>query len=121
MVWDGIGFHCRISPVRIAGTLDSQRFTSEVLEPVVLPYIQRLLSAMLQQDNASISNRKCVIHACTMTDPGYITHCYARSTLVVYGSCTDCYIFQGYIQSLCHTMPRRVASVIANNGGYTNY
>ena len=28
---------------------------------------------------------------------------------------------QGYIQSLFDSMPRRVAAVIANNDGYTNY
>ncbi|KFM62380.1 Transposable element Tcb1 transposase, partial [Stegodyphus mimosarum] len=37
MVWGGIGYHCRTRLVRIAGTLNSQRCISEVLEPVVLP------------------------------------------------------------------------------------
>ncbi|GFW76317.1 transposable element Tcb1 transposase [Trichonephila clavipes] len=39
MVWGGIGYHSRTPLVHIAGTLNSQRFISEVLEPVVLPYI----------------------------------------------------------------------------------
>ncbi|GFY32927.1 transposable element Tcb1 transposase [Trichonephila clavipes] len=52
MVWGVIGFHCRTPLVRIAGTLNSQRYISEVLEPVVLPYIQCLPSAIFQQDNA---------------------------------------------------------------------
>lgn len=52
MVWGGIGFHCRTPLVRIAGTLSSQRYVSKALEPVVLPYIQRLPSAIFQQDNA---------------------------------------------------------------------
>ncbi|GFU83063.1 transposable element Tcb1 transposase [Trichonephila clavipes] len=47
-VWGGIGFHCRTPLVRIAGTLN----ISEVLEPVVLPYIQRLPSDIFQQFNA---------------------------------------------------------------------
>ncbi|GFX10626.1 transposable element Tcb1 transposase [Trichonephila clavipes] len=38
--------------IRIAGTLNSQRNISEVLEPVVLPYIQRLPSAIFQKGNA---------------------------------------------------------------------
>ena len=38
--------------VRIAGTLNSQRYISEVLEPVVLPYLQGLPTAIFQQDNA---------------------------------------------------------------------
>ncbi|GFV73775.1 transposable element Tcb1 transposase [Trichonephila clavipes] len=56
--------HCLVYPsrrttdvfaanVRIAGTLDSQRFISEVLEPVALPYLQGLATAIFQQDNAS--------------------------------------------------------------------
>ncbi|GFW24104.1 transposable element Tcb1 transposase [Trichonephila clavipes] len=37
MVRDGIGYHSRTLLVRIAGTLHSQRYISEVLGPVVLP------------------------------------------------------------------------------------
>ncbi|GFU60911.1 hypothetical protein TNCV_3372341 [Trichonephila clavipes] len=49
MVWGGIVFHFHIHQVRIAGTLKSQHYISDVLEPVVLPYIQRLPSAILKQ------------------------------------------------------------------------
>ncbi|GFW48468.1 transposable element Tcb1 transposase [Trichonephila clavipes] len=42
IVWGGIGYHSRTPLVRIAGTLNSQRYISEVLEPVVLPYLQGL-------------------------------------------------------------------------------
>ncbi|GFX56462.1 alpha-soluble NSF attachment protein [Trichonephila clavipes] len=52
MVWRGIGYHSRIPLVRIAGTLNSHRYISEVLEPVVLPCIQGLATAIFQQDNA---------------------------------------------------------------------
>ncbi|GFV39891.1 transposable element Tc3 transposase [Trichonephila clavipes] len=52
MVWGGIGFHCRIPLVRIAGTLNSHCYISEMLEPVVLPHIQRLPLDIFQQDNA---------------------------------------------------------------------
>ncbi|GFV18248.1 transposable element Tcb1 transposase [Trichonephila clavipes] len=51
MVWSGIGFRCCTPLVRISGTLNSQRYISEVLEPVVLPYIQSLPSAIFQKDN----------------------------------------------------------------------
>ncbi|GFW90143.1 transposable element Tcb1 transposase [Trichonephila clavipes] len=40
MVWGGIGYHSRIPLVRIVGTFNSQRYISEVLEPVVFPYLQ---------------------------------------------------------------------------------
>ncbi|GFW45653.1 transposable element Tcb1 transposase [Trichonephila clavipes] len=52
MVWVGIGYHSRTPLVRIAGTLNSQRYISKVLEPVVLPYLQGLATAIFQQDNA---------------------------------------------------------------------
>ncbi|GFX64101.1 transposable element Tcb1 transposase [Trichonephila clavipes] len=52
MVWGGIGYHSRTPLVRIAGTLNSQRYISKVLEPVVLPYLQGLATAIFQQDNA---------------------------------------------------------------------
>ncbi|GFW08579.1 transposable element Tcb1 transposase [Trichonephila clavipes] len=52
MLWGGIGYHSCTSLVRIAGTLNIQRYISEVLEPVVLPYLQGLATAIFQQDNA---------------------------------------------------------------------
>ncbi|GFT62506.1 hypothetical protein TNCV_4601031 [Trichonephila clavipes] len=52
MVSGGIGHHSRTPLVRIAGTLNSQRYIYEVLEPVVLPYFQVLAITKFQQDNA---------------------------------------------------------------------
>ncbi|GFV10959.1 transposable element Tcb1 transposase [Trichonephila clavipes] len=49
-VWGGIGYPSRTPIVRIASTLSSQRYISEVLEPVVL-YLQGLATAIFQQDN----------------------------------------------------------------------
>ncbi|GFW66686.1 transposable element Tcb1 transposase [Trichonephila clavipes] len=51
MIWGGIGYHSRTSLARIAGTLNSPRYISEVLEPVVLPYLQGLATGKFQQDN----------------------------------------------------------------------
>ncbi|GFS81445.1 transposable element Tcb1 transposase [Trichonephila clavipes] len=45
-------YHSRTPLVRIIGTLKSQRYISEVLEPVVLPYLKGLATAIFQQDNA---------------------------------------------------------------------
>ncbi|PRD31869.1 UNVERIFIED_CONTAM: hypothetical protein NCL1_22188 [Trichonephila clavipes] len=52
MVGGGIEFHYHTPLVSIAGSLNSQHYISEVLKPVVLPYIQRLTSAIFQLDNA---------------------------------------------------------------------
>ncbi|GFV61051.1 transposable element Tcb1 transposase [Trichonephila clavipes] len=46
MVWGGIGYHSRTPLVRIAGTLNSQSYISEVLDPFVLPYLQGLATAI---------------------------------------------------------------------------
>ncbi|GFW81048.1 transposable element Tcb1 transposase [Trichonephila clavipes] len=51
MVWGGIGYHSRNPLVSIAGTLNSQHYISEVLDPVVLPYLQGLATATFQQNN----------------------------------------------------------------------
>ncbi|GFS98990.1 transposable element Tcb1 transposase [Trichonephila clavipes] len=52
MVWGGIGYDSCTPLVRNVGTLNSQRYISEVLEPVVLPYCQGLDTAIFQQNNA---------------------------------------------------------------------
>ncbi|GFX30820.1 transposable element Tc3 transposase [Trichonephila clavipes] len=52
MVWGGIGYLSLTPLIRIAGILKSQRYISEVLELVVLPYLQGLATAIFQQDNA---------------------------------------------------------------------
>ncbi|GFX40798.1 transposable element Tcb1 transposase [Trichonephila clavipes] len=52
MIWGGIGYHFRTPLVRIVGTLNSQRYISEVLELVVLPCLQGLATTVFQQDNA---------------------------------------------------------------------
>ncbi|GFU19831.1 transposable element Tcb1 transposase [Trichonephila clavipes] len=51
MLWGGFEYHSRTPLVRIVGTLNSQRYISKVLEPVVLPYLQGLATAIFQQDN----------------------------------------------------------------------
>ncbi|GFX54936.1 transposable element Tcb1 transposase [Trichonephila clavipes] len=52
MVWGSIGYHSHTPLVRIAGTLNSQRCISEVLGPVVLPYLQGFATSIFQQDIA---------------------------------------------------------------------
>ncbi|GFS94338.1 transposable element Tcb1 transposase [Trichonephila clavipes] len=52
MVWDGIEYRSRSLLVRITGTLNSQRYISKVLGPVVLRYLHGLALAIFQQDNA---------------------------------------------------------------------
>ncbi|GFW02871.1 uncharacterized protein TNCV_3732711 [Trichonephila clavipes] len=101
MVWGGI---VDITPiVCIAGTLNSQCYISELLEPVVLPYLHGLATTIFQQDNAwphvarivqrffvnhqiefaslagslsgSFTDRMHVVHGCSTIDPDYTPSC----------------------------------------------
>ncbi|GFX61249.1 transposable element Tcb1 transposase [Trichonephila clavipes] len=44
--------HSGVNTVRITDTLNSQRYISEVLKPVALPYLQGWATVLFQQDNA---------------------------------------------------------------------
>ena len=134
--------------VRIAGTLNSQRYVSEVLEPVVLPYLQGSATAIFQQDNARphvarIVQRFFVNHQIELLpwpalspDLSPIENMWSmvaqRLTQMTSPAATPDDLWQRveaawaavpqeHIQSLLDSMPRRVAAVISNNGGYSGY
>ncbi|GFU87477.1 transposable element Tcb1 transposase [Trichonephila clavipes] len=148
MVWGGIGYHSRTLLVRITGTLNSQRHISEVLEPVVLPYLQGLATAIFQQDNARshvarIVQRFFVNHKIELLpwparspDLSPIENMWSmfaqRLTQITPPAATPDQLWQcveavwsavpqEHIQSLFESMPRRVAAVISNNGSYSGY
>ncbi|GFT28652.1 transposable element Tcb2 transposase [Trichonephila clavipes] len=100
MVWGGIGYHSLTPLVRIAGILNSQLYIFEVLEPVILPYLQGLATAIFQQDNARphvarivqsffinpqiellpwpARSPDLVVHGCSIIDSDYTPHCLTR-------------------------------------------
>ncbi|GFV55308.1 transposable element Tcb1 transposase [Trichonephila clavipes] len=80
MVWGVIGYHSRTPLVRIADTLNSQRYISKITPPAATP------DQLWQRVEAAWSA-----------------------------------VPQEHIQSLFESMPRRVAVVISNNGGYSGY
>ncbi|GFV17716.1 transposable element Tcb1 transposase [Trichonephila clavipes] len=148
MVWGGIGYHSRTPLVRISGTLNSQRCNSEVLGPVVLPYLQGLAIAIFQQDNARplvarIVQRFFVNHQIELLpwparspDLSPIENMWSmvaqRLTQITPPAATSDQLWQRveaawsavpqeHIQSLFESMPRHVAAVIFNNGGYSGY
>ncbi|GFU66816.1 transposable element Tcb1 transposase [Trichonephila clavipes] len=148
MVWGGIGYHSHTPLVRIAGTLNSQRCISEVLEPVVLPYLQGLATAIFQQDIARphvarIVQRFFVNHQIELLpwpasspDLSPIENMWSmvaqRLTQITPPAATPhqhwqrveaswSAVPQKHIQSFFESMPRRVKAVISNNGGYCGY
>ncbi|GFT89437.1 transposable element Tcb1 transposase [Trichonephila clavipes] len=148
MVWGDIGYHSRTPLVRIVSTLNSQRYISEVLEPVVLPYFQSLATAIFQQDNARphvarTVQRFFVNHQiellpwparspdlspienmCSMVDQRLtqITPPAAPpDQLWQRVEATWSAVPQEHIQSHFESMLRHVAAVISNNGGYSGY
>ncbi|GFV51128.1 transposable element Tcb1 transposase [Trichonephila clavipes] len=148
MVWGGIGYHSLTPLVRIADTLNSQHYISEVLEPIVLPYLQGLATAIFQQDNARphvarIIQRFFVNHQIELLFwPAHspdISPIENMSSMVAQRliqitppattpdqlwqrvGATWSAVPQEHIQSLFESMPRRVAAVISINGGYSGY
>ncbi|GFU39272.1 transposable element Tcb2 transposase [Trichonephila clavipes] len=54
MVWGAIAYNTRSSLVLIRGTIRAQRYVHGILQPHVLPLMQRLPGAIFQQDNARL-------------------------------------------------------------------
>ncbi|GFX63047.1 transposable element Tcb1 transposase [Trichonephila clavipes] len=148
MVWGGIGYHSRTPLVCIAGTLNSHRYISEVLEPVVLPYLQGLSTAIFQQDNprphvARIVQRLFVNHQIELLpwptrspDFSPIENMWSmvaqRLAQITPSAATPDQLWQRveaawsaapqeHIQSLFESMLRHVTAVISNNGDYSGY
>ncbi|GFT89696.1 transposable element Tcb1 transposase [Trichonephila clavipes] len=149
LVRGGIGYHSRTPLVHIAGTLNSQRYISKVLEPVVLPYLQGVATAIFQQDNARphvsrIVHRFFVSHQIEFLpwparspDLSPIENMWSivaqRLTQIIHPPAATpdqlwqrveaawSAVPQEHIQSLYESMPRRVAAVTSNNCGYSGY
>ncbi|GFW27343.1 transposable element Tcb1 transposase [Trichonephila clavipes] len=111
MVWGGIGYHSRTPLVRLAGTLNSQRYISEVLEPVVLPYLQGLNRLPIENMWSMVAQRLIQITPLAATLDQLWQRVEAAWSAVP----------QEQIQSFFESMPRRVAAGISNNGGYSVY
>ncbi|KFM75316.1 Transposable element Tcb2 transposase, partial [Stegodyphus mimosarum] len=52
MVWGATAYNTRSPLVLFRGTMTAQRYVHEILQPHVLPLMQRLPGAIFQQDNA---------------------------------------------------------------------
>ncbi|GFU65182.1 transposable element Tcb1 transposase [Trichonephila clavipes] len=148
MALGGIGYHSRTLLVRIGGTLNSQSYISKVLEPVVFIYLQGLATAIFQWDNARpyltrFVQRFFVNHEIELfpwparsSDLSPIESMWSKidqqliqitppaatpDKLWQRVEAAWSVVPQEHIQSLFGSMPRRVAAVIFNNGGYSGY
>ncbi|GFU32923.1 transposable element Tcb2 transposase [Trichonephila clavipes] len=52
MVWGAIAYNTRSPLIFIRDTMTAQRYVHDILQPHVLPLMQRLPGAIFQQDNA---------------------------------------------------------------------
>ncbi|GFU74986.1 transposable element Tcb1 transposase [Trichonephila clavipes] len=145
MVWGGIGYHSPTPLVRIAGTLNGHRYITDVLELIVLSYLQGLATAVFQQDNARphvarIILRFFVNHQIELLpwpdrspDLSPIENMWSmvaqRLTQITPPAATPDQLWQRVVaassavpqehfQSLFESMPRRVATEISNNVDY---
>lgn len=148
MVWGAIGYDCRSHLVHIEGNLNSDRYIREIVEPEVLPLLQSIPGAIFQQDNARV-HVSHTVQAFFSTQqvsllpwPAYspdmspIEHVWdfigrrlactasrAHSKTELWRQVEAIWtaIPQDYIQSLYHSMPRRIAALITQRGGHTKY
>ncbi|GFW71457.1 transposable element Tcb1 transposase [Trichonephila clavipes] len=147
-VWGGIENHFRSPLVRIVGTLISQCYIFEVLDPVAITCLHGFASTIFQQDNARphvahIVQRLFVNHQIEslpwpVRSPNLssienmwsmVAQRLTQNTLLaatpdqlwqrVEAAASD--VPQEHIQCIFESMPRRVATVISTNGGYTGY
>ncbi|GFX35040.1 transposable element Tc1 transposase [Trichonephila clavipes] len=116
MVWGGIGYHSRTPQVRIASTLNRQRYISERF--LVNPQVDLLPWPVRSPDLSPIENMwSMVAQRLTQITPPAATpnQLWQGKEAVWYA------VPQEHIQSLFESMPRRVAAVISNNDGYSGY
>ncbi|GFU67683.1 transposable element Tcb1 transposase [Trichonephila clavipes] len=107
MLWGGIGYFCHTPLVRITGTLNSQCYISEI---ELLPWPAHSL------DISPIENMwTMVAERLTQIAPPAATPDQLWQRVEAAWSAVP----QERIQSLFESMPRRVAVVISNNGGYS--
>ncbi|GFX26936.1 transposable element Tcb1 transposase [Trichonephila clavipes] len=110
MVWGGMGYHSRTPLVRIAGTLNSQRYISEVFfvnhQIELLPWVARSPDLSLIENMPSMVAQRLTQIIPTSATPDQLWQRVEASWSAVP---------QDHIQSLFESMPKGVAAVISNN------
>ncbi|GFT41183.1 transposable element Tcb2 transposase [Trichonephila clavipes] len=78
MVWCAIVYNTQSPLVLIRGTMTAQRYVHYMLQPHVLPLMQRLPGAIFQQDNARHHTAR-VSQECRKSVTRVSPHCYYPS------------------------------------------
>lgn len=146
MVWGAISYTGRTPLVIVEGTLNSARYIQTIIEPIVLPFMDRQGDLFFQQDNARPHVSRATQHALAdvrqlpwpsrSPDLSPIEHVWdwmkrhlTRSarpaqTLVQLRHQVEIAwqaVPQDYIQHLYDRLHGRIAACIAAKGGYTRY
>ena len=148
MVWGAICHGSRSVLVVIPGTLNAIGYINNVLQPVLVPYLQELEEPIFQQDNARPHTARVTMEFLNTAgvdmlpwparspDLSPIEHVWdlvgqrlsalqpPSTTLdVLQQRILECWnsIPQGSIDSLISTMPNRLAECVRNRGGATHY
>ena len=65
MVWGAISYHGRSNLLRIESNLNNNRYVHEVLQPEVVPFLQRIPGDIFQQDSSPPNVAKTVRDFCS--------------------------------------------------------
>ncbi|GFS73967.1 transposable element Tcb1 transposase [Trichonephila clavipes] len=142
MVWGAIAYNTRSPLVVIRSTMTAQRYVHDILQPHVLPLMQRLPGAIFQQDNARYHTERvsqdCLHNVTTLPwsarspylspiehiwdhlgrrvgHPTSLNELEARLQQIFNGMSQD------ILQNFNASMPNRIASCIRATGGSTGY
>ncbi|GFW90452.1 transposable element Tcb1 transposase [Trichonephila clavipes] len=148
MVWGAIAYHGRSQLLRIVGNLNSTQYINDVLQPQALPFLQGMPGAVFQQDNARPHVAKTVksyldsqqvqippwsVYSLDMSPIEHVWDIVGRRLArdLRHVASTDELWLRiqtiwntlppAEIQNLFHSMPRRVAALIAARGSHTKY
>ena len=65
MIWGVISFHGLFNLLQIESNFNSNRYVREVLQPEIVPFLQGILGAIIQQDSARLHVAKTVRDFCS--------------------------------------------------------